>query len=455
MLDRLQQIRSGELPADVQKTARRLLADCTGVMVAGLEAPGTRIVREYAEEFETRGLYGPLIGLEQTLPLPYAALVNGASVHALDFDDDEPVVTVGHPSGPIVACLLPIAAASERSMDELVRAYVAGIEATFMIGRAVNPRHYVAGWHATSTLGVLGAAAALASLVDCDRQETARILGVAASSAAGLKRNFGTMTKPLHVGLAAQSAVVALELVQRGLDAQTSILDGEDGVLSIFSGDPTAGTAGIAEPHTWAVLDPGIAIKRYPMCSSSHPAVDVLIEMREIITDLEEQVARIECVVAPGTDSMLRYSIPETPLEAKFSMQWAAALAVRNGSIAIDDFSSEAIADERTRHLAELTEMMFDEALNREGTSISTAAMVRVHLRDGTVHEGSADYPLGSPRAPLSDEDLRTKFVICCGRDRDPDAVSETFDQFLNGSSDTPVASVLRLLDLPTATPVG
>jgi 2-methylcitrate dehydratase PrpD len=283
VLDYLEAALDTPLPSHVEDFARQLIADCIAVTIAGVPTDPGRHAAAFARSREGDPL-ATIIGDGARVPVELAAFANGMAAHALDYDDDEPRVFVGHPSSPVLSAALPAAEACGSSGQDLLRAFVAGVEVEYRIGLAVNPAHYIDGWHATSTLGVLGAAAACAILFDLDRVQTARALGVAASSASGLKRNFGTMTKSLHVGWAAEAAIRATLMAKSGFTADEAIFDGHLGVLHVFARDGARGLGVFDDlAERFMLIDPGINIKLYPCCSSVHPAVDVV---REIVREL-------------------------------------------------------------------------------------------------------------------------------------------------------------------------
>src|SRR5207249_1325531 len=196
-----------------------------------------------------------------------AALANGTAAHALDYDD-MCFVSLAHPSAPLVTSAWAAAEIAHASGRALLDAYVVGFEIEGRLGRAMNPRHYRRGWHCTSTLGTIGSAAACARLFGLDRARIAHALAIAASSASGLKENFGTMVKPLHAGLSARSAVLAAELARAGMTASAAAIDGPQGFLHAFDSESPSLDAVIGDLGTrWEILDTGITVKLYPSCA--------------------------------------------------------------------------------------------------------------------------------------------------------------------------------------------
>src|SRR5262245_56469131 len=227
-----------DLPPAAVEAARRAILDCLGVTLAGSLDPPARIVQAVAEA-EGGAPLCTVVGTGRRTGAAWAALANGTAAHALDFDDTN-FAMLGHPTAPVLSAAL---AASELALSDgraLVHAFLLGFEVETTVAEVVNPAHYAHGWHATCTLGTLGAAAAAARLLALDVAETQVALAVAASQASGLKENFGTMTKPFHAGHAARSGVVAALLAREGWTASAQALEGPQGYFQVLGAGPLA-----------------------------------------------------------------------------------------------------------------------------------------------------------------------------------------------------------------------
>ena len=212
-------------------------------------------------------------------PAGEAALVNGTSAHALDFDDVNMSMR-GHPSVPLLPAVLALGEKIGSSGRELIDAFVLGFEVECKLGRVIGAAHYALGWHATSTLGTLGAAAACARLLRLDMERTQIALGIAASLASGVRQNFGTMTKPLHAGWAARNGVIAATLADRGFTADSAAIEGESGLLHAASGGARLNSRALASlGDPWEIVSPGIGVKLYPCCYATHRAIDAALEI--------------------------------------------------------------------------------------------------------------------------------------------------------------------------------
>jgi 2-methylcitrate dehydratase PrpD len=210
---------------------------------------------------------------------PDAALANGTAAHALDFDD-MCFVSLAHPSAPLVPAVIAAGEIAGASGRAVLDAYIIGFEIQARLGRLMNPRHYQRGWHCTSTLGAISAAAGASRLFGLDAAATEHALAIAASSASGLKENFGTMVKPLHAGLAARDGVMAALLAKGGLTGSAKAIDGPQGYLRAFDSEGTDLANAVGDLGSrWEILDTGITVKLYPSCAGTHPTLDALLDL--------------------------------------------------------------------------------------------------------------------------------------------------------------------------------
>ena len=335
---------------------------------------------------------------------------------------------MGHPSVPLLATALACAEAETGDGADVALAYVLGFEIDAALGIAVNPAHYTRGWHATSSIGTLGCAATAARLLGLDVGQTRHALGIAATLASGLKENFGSMTKPFHAGHAAQNGVRAAELAREGLTASDEAIEGRQGYLAAFSGATYGAATFDGLGRRWELTASGIAVKPYPSCALTHSAIDALVELRARHRIDAMKVAAVEVGVTAVVPDVLRHARPSNGLERTFSMQYCAAAALARGPLGLADFADGPVPDVATRDLMDRVRMVVDPTLPHEREQHAWTR-VTVRLAAGTTFEEKPRGAAGHPSTPLTDAELRTKFLACAAPVIGADAAEGVADQ--------------------------
>jgi 2-methylcitrate dehydratase PrpD len=389
---------------------RRAALDTLGVMLAGAAEPVATSVRAVARAEGGTPLC-TVIGTSLRTAPTWAALANGAAAHAHDFDDTN-FALMGHPSAPLLSAALAAAEAEPADGAAVALAYLIGFEISAALGVALNPDHYARGWHATSSIGTLGCAAAAASLLRLDAGQTRHALGIAASLASGLKENFGSMTKPFHAGHAARNGVFAAMVAREGLTASDAALEGRQGYAAAFGQATLTPEAFDALGQRWEIVRSGIAVKPYPSCALTHSAIDALLELRAQHRLTAEHVAEIEVGVNHVVPDVLRHTRPTDGLERKFSMQYCAAAAMGAGRVDLDSFADGPVVNAGTRALMDRVRMVVDSTLP-DGLEQHAWSRVTVRLRDGRTLQSPARGASGHPDQPLTEAQLRDKFLAC------------------------------------------
>jgi 2-methylcitrate dehydratase PrpD len=416
-------------PATARSIAARAFLDTIGVTLAGAGEPAARIVHRVIADQGTGSC--AVLGTGLRAHAANAALANGTAAHALDFDD-MCFVSLAHPSAPLVATSLAAGEWAGAAGAELLDAYIVGFELEGRLGRAMNPRHYQRGWHCTATIGTIGAAAAAARLFGLDVERTGHALAIAASEASGLKENFGTMTKPLHAGLAARNGVVAAQLARAGLTASAAAIDGAQGFLAAMDSEqPSLEAVSGDLGERWEILDTGITVKLYPSCAGTHPTLDALLDLRRRDRFTADDVEAVEIGVDPIVPTILIHDRPATGLEGKFSMPFCAAAAVVHGHVGVETFAASHVQDAAVRAMQSRVTMRVDPTLDAAAPPL-TRSRVTVRLRDGRVLTADADGARGYPARPASAEELAGKFLSCAAtvltRDRASGALAALRD---------------------------
>lgn len=408
--------RFADLPDAAVHWAKVGILDTVGCILAGAREPCAVIIGRQA----TIGASGGqclVFGHDRRVGPLEAALINGTAAHALDYDDCSDTLG-GHPSAPVLPALFALAETRPTSGRAFITAYVTGWEAETRIALGVNFHHYEKGWHPTATLGVFGAAAACARLLGLDAGRTARALALAATFSSGIKANFGTMTKPLHVGHAARNGLLAALLAADDFTAREDALEHPQGFLELFNGagryDVARMVSGWGDP--WDIVDPGLAIKQYPCCGSTHPAIDAMLMLVRDYDLKPHQVARIESQTHRRRLAHTNRPDPRGALDAKFSVQYCLARALVSGRIGIEHFEGDSFREPEIRALLPRVTATAQAAVDID-PSLHFGADVQVTLTDGRVLSQSVPRPLGrGPEVPLPEALLRVKFHNCAER---------------------------------------
>jgi 2-methylcitrate dehydratase PrpD len=409
-------IRYDDLPPEAVQWAKAAILDTVGVTLAGAGEDCARIVDETLASGGGHGACLIFGGDRRTGPLD-AALINGTAAHALDFDDVSNSLG-GHPSAPILPALFALADTEDCSGADFIAAYVAGFETETRIARGVHFHHYEKGWHPTATLGVFGATAACCHLMRLTTAQTAQALAIAASHASGIKANFGTMTKPLHVGHTARSGLFAALLAKGGFTANNAALEHPQGFLMVYNGEGHFDAEAILKDwgNPYDVTRPGPAFKQYPCCGSTHPALDALLALRGEHAMPADKVVRIDSWTHPRRLAHTNRPDPKSGLDAKFSVQYCLARAALQGEIRLEDFEGRAYDDPTVRALM----ARVHAAPHPDSGTINEEALgaeVRVTFADGKVIAKKVSAALGrGPDNPLPQGALAAKFVNCAGR---------------------------------------
>lgn len=398
------------MPPEATKLAKDAMLDCFGVTLAGAATSDGKIMTAFV-----RGVGGnpvaTVIGGGFRTSAPWAALANGTMGHAEDFDDSAPAM-LGHPSVPLLPAILALGEERGASGREVIESYIVGFETESKLGRALIPSgHYQRGWHATGTLGTMGAAAASARMLKLDVEQTKMALGIAASQVAGLRQNFGTMTKPFHAGNAARGGVVAAMLARQGFTAHASIIEERSGFCNVFKGDnpcePENITSGLGD--TLEITTSGIAFKLYPSCHETHACITTAIELVEAHGIRYQDVESVDCAVSELIGTVAFYTEPKTGLEGKFSVEYCIARALHDGKVGLADFTDEKVNQSDVQETVRKIRRRVDPSL----PGLSVIDLV-VRMKDGRELKKRSDPILkGFPQQPLTRDELAAKYTNC------------------------------------------
>jgi 2-methylcitrate dehydratase PrpD len=436
-----------DMTARALSEARTAIIDTIGCTLAGIPEPCAQIL------LETPGVAdapGPalVLGTSHRRSALDATLINGTASHALDYDDVSGVMG-GHHSAPVTAPIFALGEQLKVSGRRALAAYVIGVETEVRLSRAVNFHHYDKGWHPTATLGTFGAAAAASHLLGLDVARTAKALALAASFSCGIKANFGTMTKPLHVGHVGRNGLFAALIAKRGFESNPAALEHKQGWLEVFNGPGNYWPERMLEDwgSPWEIESAENGLKQFPCCGSTHPAIAMMLALVREEGVTADGVKGIEILAhrrrLPHTDN----PDPRTPLAGKFSIQYVTARALADGAVRLHDFEGDAVMEERVRRLLPLITTgahpdMPDDSPKQFG------AEVAVTMRDGRRLSRRIDHLVcrGGDN-PMSSEELFEKFEDCAVRSLAHDQVAPLFERLETLETVTDLGQVTRLLE--------
>ncbi len=402
-----------DIPPEAKDIGKRVILDLFGVALAGSRDPMSRIMTEYIKDSGGRpraSVWGKKFKTSSSL----AALANGTFGHALDYDDINRNMR-GHPTVPVLPAALAAGEEAKASGKELLEAFMIGVEVETKLGAGMNPHLFENGWHPTAILGAMGAAAAAAKLLELPGEKVCMALGIAGSLASGLRQNFGTMTKPLHAGRAAQNGVMAAQLARRGYTADPEVVEAKLGYANAFSGagkyDLNKIVANLGDPFD--IVSPGVGLKRYPSCARSHPAIDAMLDLA-VQNDIQPgDVEAIACAGTYTTPTMLIHSRPRTALEGKFSLEFCMALALMERKVALPDFKDQKVQDPKIQELIRKVTFSVRPDLNSLEQSGNPSTTVKVTLKDGREYTKTVDEARGTPGNPLTAGEVKDKYRQC------------------------------------------
>ncbi|MGU3575003.1 MmgE/PrpD family protein [Brucellaceae bacterium C25G] len=393
--------------------ARDAIIDTLACMVAGRDDVSTKtVLKAFSQQYAT----GQAILVTGGTSSPtVAALINGTAAHALDYDDNF-MPGMSHASAVIVPAMLAVSDLNKTSGAQLIDAYLAGLHAQALIGNGVGQAHYTAGWHGTSTIGSIGTAVAVARLLGLSVDLTAQAIMIAVSYASGTKGQFGTLIKPFHAGMAARNAVEAALLAQAGMQARPDILEGSQGFHSLFAGDTRLGwsadTMNSADAHIIETV--GVMPKRHPCCGSTHMIVDALLDLMGQYDFDADDVMSVDALVGIANDRNLPYVQPVNEMQARFSMQYCVARALRAKNLCLADFTAQAVRVNAADPLFSSIKVHSYSVDQERIAQDKLPHVATVKLNDGRVLTASRTHAVGTIEEPFTDHDRYQKFMDCC-----------------------------------------
>ena len=422
-------IRYEDFPQKAVFAARHGIIDCVACALAGSKEDLTNILLSFAEETGS-GTAASVLGRGAKTSAPMAALVNGAMAHALDYDDITRFIK-GHPS---VVCLPPALAIGEAvgaSGRDVMLAYMIAFEVGCAIGAGMSVDYADdLGWHPTGPLGTLAAAAAASRLLGLNQDETAMALSLAASNASGLRENFGTMTKPFHAGNASRGGVTAAMLVKRGYTAATTGLEGRFGFMHAFSGGRGEDVGAPLERlgKQFFLEQPGVTIKKYPCCGSTHTPLDAFFQLRKEQRLDARDVESVEVLLDFDPPRSLVHSDPHTALQGKFSLEYCLAAALVDDKVGLAQFEDAQVMRPEIRALMPKITMKRNPGQEGKPSWVEAYNEVRIKLKNGTVVSKRQHRDSEGPVVGVTPEGMDMKFCDCASLALPKDKVNEALE---------------------------
>jgi 2-methylcitrate dehydratase PrpD len=405
-----------DLPADVVELGKKSILDGLGLALSGGATHLGEMVRQHLFDLNLGAGPATVIGTDLKLAPRFAAFANGVGIHADDYDDTQLAVAADrvyglltHPTAPALPAALAMAQARQATGGAAMLAYHLGVEVECKIAEAINPRHYQAGFHSTATCGTFAAAAAAAKLLGLNVEATARALSIAGSQSAGLRENFGTMTKPFHAGRSSESGVAAAQFASYGWTATDRILEAPRGFFSAAGGGYDANAIAGKLGAPWTFAEPGVSIKPHPSGSLTHPGMTEMLRLIRANEIRAKDVVRVRVGTNHNMPNALIHHRPANELQAKFSMEFCMAILLLEGRAGLAEFTDDVVLRPDVKAMIEKIDFVVDADAEAAGYHKMTT-IIDIELAGGRKIHGRADFGKGSPANPMSYDEVADKF---------------------------------------------
>lgn len=450
---------AARIPKPVMHLGKRSILDGLGLALAGNRAESGHVMRNYLKTLGmplNRG--ATVIGTAIKVPPRFAAFANGVAIHADDYDDTQLAVArdrvyglLTHPTAPVLPAVLALAELGNHSGLDLLVAYQIAVEVETKLAEAINPRHYADGFHSTATFGTIGAAAGAARLLGLNDTQTAQVLSLGASQAAGLRENFGTMTKPFHPGRSAESGVLAAELIRLGWTAAPNAIEAKRGFFNAAGGgyDPRAIHGKLGKP--WSFAMPGVSIKPHPSGSLTHPGMAEMLALIEAHDIRPAQIRKVKIGTNRHMPNTLIHRNPKNELQAKFSMEFCMAILLLERKAGLAQFTDAVVHRADVQRMMKKIEFGVHPDADAAGYEKMTT-LIDIKLSNGRSISGRADFGKGSPANPMSDAEVADKFRECAAWGGLPKAnIKKVIDAVFHLEKLKSVRELTRLLAITPA----
>ena len=439
-----------DVDAKAVAEAKTFFLDTLGCLLAGINEAPTAIGLKYAEEIGEKHTSSIIGKKGRKTDIYNALIINGIAAHVHDYDDVLQPMD-GHPSAVILPVALTVGEAVGASGRDALEAYILGVEVCNLLSLAMNKgsRYYSRGWHSTSSLGVFGATAAAGKLLGLDRQQLVYAFAMAASESSGLKGNFGTMTKSLHVGRAASKGFYCAKMALLGYDANPDVMEMKEGFAFVNDMEiDMAAAENFIKSKSSAFLKPGLTMKPWPCCKQNHSAINSVQTLLAKHGFTADEVDSIHCLVQPVINDCLKYSAPVSTLQGKFSLNYNLALAALYETAGLEHFDGDTIMDQKViDFMPKVTKEIDMEVSGGLYSNGRFDCIVRVTLRDGRVFEERTPHAKGDPLSRMSAEEVYAKFFDCAKRAVRQDAVKAVYEKVYALEAEKPLRELIAMLE--------
>ena len=407
------------LPEELISIGKKSILDGLGLALSGSVAKSGRIVQQYLDSQKLTG-ETTVIGTSLRVPPRFSAFANGIGIHADDYDDtqlasgpDRVYGLLTHPTAPCLPAALSVAEQENLSGRSFMLAYHLGVEIETKLSEAISPRHYQQGFHSTATCGTFAAAVAAAKLYQLELKHLLYALAISASQSAGLRENFGTMTKPFHAGRSAESGVLAADLARHGFTATNRILESPRGFFQAHGGGYTLDSIQGKLGQPWSFLSPGISIKPHPSGSLTHPGMTTMLQLILEHNLLPANIDRIAVGTNHNMPNALIHHRPTNELQAKFSMEFCIAILLIERRAGLNQFRDDVVTRSDVKEMIDKIDFRVHPEAEAAGYDKMTT-IIDIYLKNGDMVSGRADFGKGSPSNPMTYDEVADKFRECC-----------------------------------------
>ncbi len=395
-------------PQPVIDRARAVFVDTVGVMLAGSHEEAAHFIVAMVKA-EGSSPQASIVQESLRASPQLAALANGVAAHAMDYDF---TYMRAQAIAAVIPAILPVAETTKATPAEIVSAFIIGAEVAARIVRADQDGPMFDGWHSTGMVGVLGAAAACARLMQVPAAAVPHVMGIAASLASGFTANFATMTKPLHAGNAARNGVLAATLGKAGYTANPAAFEGRNGYFQTFARGIDVSFEGFKDfGSRYDLVSERYRFKPYPCGGLTHTTIEAALELRQRIGTRLDDIKSIHCGVSRAAGQRASTAYPSNTEQAKFSVGYLVPYSLVHGAPRIAAFTDKALADDRLKAIQPKITAAVDPELGAGGDD--SPAKIRITMADGQVFEVRKDFSTGSIKLPMSQAQLEDKFYDC------------------------------------------